>query len=297
MKHGSTTKSTAVALTGILMFAVIAVWDVSEMSVTTASAQQNVTIAPTRVVFEERDRTQELVLFNQGSETVTYRISLVGMKMTGDGSLERLEQPEDGHLFAHDLLRFAPRQVQLEPGESQRVRMSVRKPEDLEDGEYRSHVMFQGVPNTDDEDEFEASDEELALRLNIITGLSIPAIVRHGELSVDVDMEDVELVEGDPDAGVGDRVSMRLLREGDRSVYGDLRVEFIPDDAEQGGEAEPVVIGRRGGTALYTPNEYRDISLGLTIPDEISLDDGRILVTYEEDETGETLTSKEVELN
>lgn len=271
--------------------------DFSHTGISTVSAQQNVTVSPTRVVFEDRDRSRELILVNRGGEAVTYRISLIGMKMTERGSLERIEEPEENQEFAHNLLRFAPRQVHLEPGDTQRIRVSVRKPADLEEGEYRSHMMFRAVPDADEGADFEVEDEEeMALRLNVMTGISIPMIVRHGQLSADMEMRDLELAEGD---GEHSRVRMSLHRDGERSVYGDINVDFIPDesvdsqDDEPNQEPEPIRIGRRSGTAVYTPNDLRHVELPVELPDEISLDDGRILVTYESD-GGETLTSGEI---
>lgn len=287
-------------LATIGLIAAILLVDVPDLGISTATAQQNVTVTPTRVVFDERDRTKELVLLNRGNEEVTYRASLIGMKMTDEGSLERIDEPEDDQQFAHDLLRFAPRQVHLEPGESQRIRVSVRKPEDLEEGEYRSHMLFQAVPEARDDDGEDADGDQLALQLNIISGLSIPAIVRHGELSADVSMQDLEFVEQDDDA-TPDRVRMRLNRDGDRSVYGDIDVEFIPDqqtaDDESDEAPEPVMLARRGGTAVYTPNDWRDLEIPIQQPEDYSLDEGRIVVTYESDETGETLTSGEIEFD
>ncbi len=281
-----------------MIVAAIFVVDVPVVGVSTAEAQPNVTVAPTRLVFEDRDRTEELVLLNRGDEAVTYRVSLIGMKMEDDGSLERIDEPGDGQQFAHELLRFAPRQVHLGPGESQRIRVSVRKPSDLEEGEYRSHMLFQAVPDTPatDGDGTDEDDGELALRLNIISGISIAAIVRHGELSADIEIDDLDYVESD-DEQMPDMLRFRLHRDGEQSVYGDLRAEFLPDGAGEAGdeEVEPVTISRRNGTAVYTPNDSRDLEMPVHPPDDVELDGGRIVVTYET-ESGETLTTGDIEL-
>lgn len=251
----------------------------------------NVTVAPTRVVFEGRDRSEELVLLNRGSRAVTYRISVITMKMNDQGRLERLEEPEDGQKVADDLIRFAPRQVHLEPGVAQRVRVMVRKPADLEEGEYRSHMLFQAVPEAGPPPE--ASDVEsgqLALRLNIISGLSIPIIVRHGELSAHAELQDLEFLES-ADDDQPDLLELQLLRSGERSLYGDLEVVFVADEED----AEPVTVARRNGTALYTPNSQRPLQLALAPPEDIVLEKGRLVVTFterSEDGSGATATEE-----
>lgn len=256
--------------------------------VSVASAQ-NVTITPTRVTFEDRTRTEEITLVNRSNQEITYRLQLIAMKMTEDGDLERVEAPEQLQV-AHDMLRFAPRQVNIEPGQSQRVRMSVRKPAELDDGEYRSHLMFQAVPDAPDDDD--ETVEGIAIRLNVISGVSIPIIVRHGELSADVDIDDLEFRTDDENPDLKS-VAFRVDRDGDRSVYGDLTVRYIPEGA--GANTEPIVVGRRNGTAVYTPNERRNLEVRLRTPEEVSLDGGILLVEYR-DKDDEVLATGRLEL-
>lgn len=269
----------------LLLSADLAIFDVAP-----AHAQANVTIAPTRLVFEDRDRSAELVLLNRGDQPITYRISLIAMHMSDDGRLQTVEEAVDGQLLAHDLLRFAPRQVRLEPGVAQRVRVMVRKPADLPEGEYRSHLLFQAVPDAPAEPDDGIEAGQLALRLNIISGLSIATIVRHGNLSARMSIDDLELVEAD-DREEASHITFQLRRDGDRSVYGDIAATFVPNESE-----EPVVVGQHRGAAVYTPNSTRDVQMALTLPDDLPLRDGRIIVTYHErsEDGGALLASQEL---
>ena len=294
MKKGSRTSKWLVWAACLATMTAFFASDTAVVGASTASAQANVTVTPTRLVFEDRDRSEELVLLNRGNEAVTYRVALIGMHMTDEGSLERVEEPVGDQLFAHDLLRFAPRQVHIEPGQSQRIRVMVRKPPDLEEGEYRSHMLFQAVPDSSgDSDEEVEDDDQLALRLNIISGISIATIVRHGELSVDMEIEDLGLIEGDEETP-GDELRFVLNRDGDRSVYGDIKAEYVPEGAEDA--EETIVIGQRNGTAVYTPNEKRSIAVPITMPDGASTQGGRIVVTYSDRDSGEPLASEYFEL-
>ena len=103
-------------------------------------------VAPTRIVFEGRTRTAQLSLLNKGSAAATYRISLINMRMTEDGGFKEIDEPAPGEQFADRLIRYAPRQVVLAPGDSQAVRLLLRKPRGLEPGEYRSHLLFRAIP-------------------------------------------------------------------------------------------------------------------------------------------------------
>ena len=102
-------------------------------------------VMPTRVIIENRDRSAEVALRNSGRAVCTYRISFREMRMVPSGKLEVVPKAEGG-FSAADLVRFTPRQVELKPGETQTIRIQLRKPEGLKDGEYRSHLVFQGLP-------------------------------------------------------------------------------------------------------------------------------------------------------
>ena len=91
-------------------------------------------------------RTAQVDLINNGSEPATYRISLVNQRMGEDGQFLPVDTPLAGELFANDMVQFSPRQVTLQPGTSQTVRVMVRKPAGLAAGEYRSHLHFEKMP-------------------------------------------------------------------------------------------------------------------------------------------------------
>jgi P pilus assembly chaperone PapD len=97
-------------------------------------AHADLMLYPTRIVFEKNQRAAQIELINNGSKAATYRISLVNRRMTEDGRFEAAEAAAPGERFADDMLRFSPRQVRLEPGTTQTVRVMLRKPAELADG-------------------------------------------------------------------------------------------------------------------------------------------------------------------
>jgi len=102
-------------------------------------------VAPTRLVFEGRKRSAELNLSNIGRARATYRITLVRMDMDEGGAFQE-KALDPGAEGMQALFRFSPREVTLDPQESQTVRIQVRKPAELEAGEYRLHMVFRAVP-------------------------------------------------------------------------------------------------------------------------------------------------------
>jgi P pilus assembly chaperone PapD len=181
-------------------------------------------VAPTRVVFSGNIRAAEISLINTGTHAATYRISLVRLRMGESGEMQEIKNAEAGERFADGLVRFSPQQVTLEPRVSQTVRMALRKPANLEAGEYRSHLLFRQIPSTE-APAGESESEGLSVRLIPVFGISIPVIVRHGALPSVILLRDTQVVETSP----GEHAcQVTLRREGDSSVYGNLEVVYLP---------------------------------------------------------------------
>ncbi|HEX9172949.1 MAG TPA: fimbria/pilus periplasmic chaperone [Telluria sp.] len=235
-------------------------------------------LAPTRVVFEQNQRTAQVDLINNGTEAATYRISLVNRRMNENGELQPAETPLAGELFALSMVQFSPRQVTLQPGTSQIVRVMVRKPAELAPGEYRSHLQFQRVPESQGPIGGEAKAAEpggIGIAIKTLVGASIPVIVRHDATSANVSLSQLEL---QPAAGAATQptLSLQLERSGNRSAYGDLAISFAP----QGGSEQ--IVGRASGVAVYTPNASRRAKVTLEPPKGVALTRGMLRVTYRE---------------
>jgi P pilus assembly chaperone PapD len=227
-------------------------------------------VAPTRVVFGGKQRTEEISLINTGSRAATYRISLVRLRMGERGGVQEIEEAQPGERFADALVRFSPRQVTLEPRAAQTVRIALRKPADLETGEYRSHLLFREVPSSD-APAGESKTDGLSVRLIPIFGVSIPVIVRHGALTSLILLEDSRLVDSAPGEQA---LEVTLRRQGDSSVYGNLEVAYLPSG---GGRVE---VGRIRGMAVYTPNPSRVVRIPLRRLEAGALGRGRLEVTF-----------------
>ncbi|HEX7706862.1 MAG TPA: molecular chaperone [Thermoanaerobaculia bacterium] len=230
-------------------------------------------IHPTRVVLEGTKRTGQIDLINSGTETVTYRISLVRRRMTESGSFVAVDDPGADEHFADEMIRFSPRQVVLRPGVAQAVRLQVRKPAGLADGEYRAHLMFQALPSTDATSApASGGTDAIDIRLTPIYGASIPIIVRHGQTGASLALTELELRR--PAEGPA-AVAFTINRGGSRSVYGDLTIRHRNS---RGAER---VVGRANGMAVYTPNAIRKVVVPVT-DSEGDLSSGELIVSFSE---------------
>jgi len=247
-------------------------------------------VAPTRVVFEGRTRAAEITLVNIGRESATYRISLYHLRMLESGEMKEIETPEVGAPWSDDLVRYAPRQVTLDPNVSQVVRLQLRLPASLPDGEYRSHLLFRAVPREDAMPERSiekpAGDDAKAfsVRLTPIYGVSIPMIVRHGQVAATAALRNLSFqpARGEEPAAA----ACELQRAGNQSLYGNVTVTFVPSSGA------PRVVGMMNGVAVYTPLAQRALRIPLQPPPGLALAGGKLEVTFSRPEqNGERLAS------
>ncbi len=239
------------------------------MTTMPAQAAGDLLVAPTRVVLDG-DRGTEVILNNIGSETATYRISLELRRMTADGRLEEVTEDEANEIeqAAKAMIRYAPRRVTLPPNQPQAIRLGVRAPEGLPDGEYRVHLLFRAIPETRSVTDQTVPDGGFTIALTPIYGVTIPIIVRYGNLQATAAIANGRM-EKDAD---GQSFAFDLSRSGDRSTYGEIRIT-------KPGIDEPVMIAR--GIAVYPEVTKRTVSL--PVPPEIAAQlNGQISVAYYE---------------
>lgn len=228
-------------------------------------------ITPTRVVLDDKHRSADVTLANRGSKETTFRISLVKMRMLDDGRYEDVDdknpaKPDEN--FADDVARYSPHQVTLKPGETQAVKFAMKGIGNMKPGEYRSHVLFRGEPDMSQGTDIEqttGNDKKISVRLIPVYGITIPLIVRHGDLSVTAAI---------PEASVkGGKLNLTITRKGTESLFGDVEVK-----------TGDKVVGLVRGIAVYVPNEKRTVQMDLTPPEGMSLAGKELSVVYRERE-------------
>lgn len=244
----------------------------------------SVSVAPSRIVLEGRTFAATVYLTNRGDETRTYRIGLAKLRMLESGRVVPVDDGEEtGDLFANDLIRFSPRRCVIPPGGSQTIRLLVRRPrgDRPQNAEYRTHLSLRTIPDTPELEEItreaepaEESDQ-MSVRAVATVETLVPVIVRFGRLQAEPGIEGVDL-----DLGPEPLVSFRLTREGDRSLYGDLRFVHVDD---RGDESE---LGVVRGLAVYTPLTRREVAFPLDVPPNLDLSQGTLRVDFHETKEG-----------
>lgn len=207
-----------------------------------------------RVIFGEGKRSEVLSIINSTAQPQTYRLGWRHYRMTEDNSLQAVDPDvkSDDILWADDMVRFAPRRITVPAGASQQIRLLFRRPADLKEGEYRSHLWI--VTETKPEKfEMEPGEKKQSVRLAVQPAVSLPIFVRSGDLSVKASISDARLAK----TAEGLKLNMVLHREGNRSLYGDF--DFICSAG-----SKDLVVHQVRGISVYT--EIAKRQLEFTIP-------------------------------
>ncbi|MEE9278861.1 MAG: fimbria/pilus periplasmic chaperone [Myxococcota bacterium] len=244
-----------------------------------AGAGGRMIIAPTRILLEGGERSATVHVGNHGDLPVALRISVVNKRMMESGLIIDAADTQPGETFAKHLIRYSPRQLVLEPNQTQTVRLLVRRPsgQPLSPGEYRSHLVFRSVPvpAPANEDAPEEAIDGIKIAVRAIIETSIPVIYRVGELPAAVRFSPADVhLESDPAAVP--TLTLRLEREGKRSVYGDLVVDYVRPDLTWR------EVAHLGGVAVYHPTPSRLFRIGLQLPQGMRFDGGELRAHFRE---------------
>lgn len=250
-----------------------------------AIAEALLQILPTRVVLLDKERSGTLTLVNHGDSDTSYRMFFRNIRMSDTGKFQIITDSDDisEERFADSMLRFSPRRITVPSTGKQTIRIVARKPQDLEEGEYRSHMVFRRLPNQQSILD-EKAGENLTLSIQPVVEVTIPIIIRHGELEATLSLSKPELFERDGE----NFLKVTINREGNRSLYGNLKV------TQKNREGKAAAIAQAKGISVYYPNERRIFEVPLEQPPASG---SQIKIIFEEDESYGGTESASIDFN
>lgn len=178
-----------------------------------------------------RERTATVSVANRTDTLQRYRVSVVDMAMNEDGTVTRTPKDAPGHAgSASGWVIATPSSIKLKPKESQSIRLLIRRPKGLTDGEYRTHLLVAQEPPADIAGGLKEAPQEEGMKFNIVTvySTSIPITIQQGELqsSAKIDMARFD--------AEGKKLTLGVFREGNASFRG-----FVTLD---NGAASPLAV-------------------------------------------------------
>lgn len=251
------------------------------------ATQANLLITPTKITLLDADRTQEIILLNDGNERRSYRVEWSEKRVDESGDVKVLTAAEATNFpKASGFIRFSPRQVTLNPGERQIVKLIVRRPQNLKDGDYRSYLSFIALPVNKPVE----TNGATGIQLNLLMSYSLPVLVRKGASNVQVTIDNTDL-KYDAKTGRG-LINVNLSRSGSSSAVGNLIAYWTPTNGEE------QIIGRINDMSIYTEVNRRIASPGW-LAESFTPSSGKLRVVYEgvKEYRGTVLAEKTISLS
>ena len=114
------------------------------------AAGSAVQLSAVRLTIEARERTASVVLSNRTPDNQLYRVSVIDMAMDINGRLAQITADKTPLTrSASQWVLATPASFGLAPGQSQKIRLLIRRPGGLADGEYRAHLRVAQQPPAD----------------------------------------------------------------------------------------------------------------------------------------------------
>lgn len=205
----------------------------------TLSSAASAFVSPKRVMIEDRQSSRAITLFNSSNRPMVYTFEWERRVQLPDGTRKKLKDGEtlEGYRPADEMLFYSPRQVVVPPGKFQVVRLLAKRPSNIEEGEYHSHLLIKPEPLAQkraQEESKSAEDSEnnppksVGGGMSVRTFMSIPIFVRHGTTNIDFAVRDVTLSK---DQKTGrDRLDFVIDNNSTRSFYSKNTLECTKAD-------------------------------------------------------------------
>ena len=229
-------------------------------------------IMPVRVIFKDGERMRGISAINTGNTQALYRLELSHKRQIRNGSYQDLEGPLDPNLDMSKWLVFSPRQVDLPPQGKQAIRMSLRRPPDLPDGEYRLHAKLTRVSkDKTDRDAGVVSRRGAVPGYDVNVGFAVPVVLRKGKYDTTATIQNLKFIPSKSnDKDKRNQVTVEIHRKGKFSSMGKVIVYW-----SAGGEEKQV--GVLNNVTIYPELDVRDVNVRL---DE-QVSGGSFRVVYE----------------
>ena len=228
-------------------------------------ANAQLMIMPTRINFNDGERVQAIAIINTGVSQGIYRVDFVNTKQNDIGAYAQLGPDQAPQYDLAKMLVYSPRQISLDPQGKQAVRLSLRRPADLPDGEYRTHIRLSRL-SQHQTDQDSGVEDKAAAAVGISVGFIVPVTLRKGAYDTTAKIQSVKYV-----PGVKPAAEIEIARQGKFSSTGNVQVFWTP----AGGQER--LVGTQNGVAIYPEVPLRKLSIPL---DDKTISGGQLRVVY-----------------
>lgn len=224
-------------------------------------AHADALVSPIRSLLQTPGETVTVTLRNPSDGPRTYRLGWVEYTQTvaGVGGPIQSGAPVP-HPVASPHLRLTPRQITVPPNSNQTVRVQFRPDGTLAPGEYRSHLLFEVIPELSTpvgRQTMGGGADGITLQVDMQMSVAVPIVVRHQTTTIpQVGIAKIE-PRIDPN-GQAPSLMVTLNQQGPTSAYGRVIV-----DLQQSASQDVIRIGAADGVSIFPDVGRREIPIPL----------------------------------
>lgn len=218
------------------------------------AALADMLITPTMVVFDGRDRFASVTIVNTGNEVKAYEFGWEFFDMKEEDGTYLLQDKSVTDFDLSEHIVFAPRRVNLLPGAKQKIRMALRRPAEIPDGDYHVHFKFSSIPA--ELAAGEVLNGKAAMGVSIAVSYAIPVVLRAGDVQVKADIGEISLSRDARSGFINVAVPVTRV-EGDYSVLGYMRIFHVVDGREE-------LVGELSNANIFSEINSRVFDVHLT---------------------------------
>jgi hypothetical protein len=197
---------------------------ISLLMLGSAHPAEAVSVSPTALYIDSRSRKGMMTLYNPGSLPEEIRIGFAfGYPVSdalGTVTVEVVDKAPPGEPSAASWMRVFPRRLILQPGQRQVIRVMVRPPAGLADGEYWSRII---ISSRGGQPPIEQSQGSVSMQLNVETVMVMAANYRQGEVNTGLEVTSASAER----SGAEVMLQVDMQRTGNAALLGQLTAELL----------------------------------------------------------------------
>ena len=228
-----------------------------------------VKIIPPRLVISPDTKLEHMFVKNNSDKKEIYRFSWKHIGMDKQGKVINLDKfgmdKAPGYKALDDIVRFSPRRVVLEPGQTQRVTFLIRRSPNLEAGEYRSHFLVEREPSAQEQTSEAAIDgNNSRVQVDVMVSRAVPIYLLNGDTQANLTILDATLKKNANRTKSHEpqhHVHFDVQKEGNRSVIGQADVFCKTASGE-----DLKINKATKAFAVYAEGQFRKEKIAVDVP-------------------------------
>ncbi|OEU67710.1 MAG: hypothetical protein BA863_03360 [Desulfovibrio sp. S3730MH75] len=162
-----------------------------------AGMPKGIMLEPLRLEMKDGVNSRQITVFNQSHDSsISYTIRQVVLRMDEFGNMIAPEKITKREKLALSMVRYSPKVATIPPGKRQVVRVLIRRPPNLPEGEYLSYLSVSPVVPSQKKDlgAADKNEEGAGIKINMYVGVSMPVLIIEGNPASTTKLSDMKLI-------------------------------------------------------------------------------------------------------